>query len=391
MRFVGNIPGRAGRWTVEIEGRSIKSIDPAPAAADKQDGTGSDDALWLAPGFFDMQVNGYIGHSFSQQGLQVEQVEAAVQALWATGTALVFPTITTASPERLLEVCRTLRQTMDRSSSPVAASIAGLHLEGPYISAEDGPRGAHNRNDVRPPSWDEFQQLQEAAGGAIRLITLAPELPGALDFIAKAVAQGVVVALGHTGAQPADIAAAIAAGASLSTHLGNGAHAMLPRHPNYIWEQLAADELWAGLIPDGHHLPPAVLKAMIRAKGTHRCILTTDAAGITGMPPGKYKAKGQDIELFPGGPVRLSGTPFLAGSALRLNDGLANAMRFAGIGVAAAVDMVTYNPALLFRLEQRTGRLRTGMEANLTAFRLDSAGNMHVVKTIVQGNVVYAA
>ncbi len=388
MKLLGHIPGRQGIWEVGVVGNHIHVIRQADReSADEDNG----DFPWLAAGFFDMQVNGYAGIAYNQEELSGEQVEATVQAIWSTGTALMFPTIGTDTPERMCRICRTLRYTMDHSSSVVKASLAGIHMEGPYISAEDGPRGAHDLEAVRPPSWDEFTRLQDIAGGAIRLITLAPELPGALEFITRAVEQGCVVAIGHTSANPQEIAAAISAGATFSTHLGNGAHAMLRRHPNYIWEQLAADELWAGLIPDGFHLPPSVLKVMIRAKGSHRCILTADVAGIAGMPPGIYTSMKNTVELLPGGPVLLSGTPFLAGSALRLSDGVANVTRLAGIGLAEAVEMVTWNPAQLFGLTQRTGHLHAGMEANITVFRLSANGNMHVDKTIVQGQIVYSA
>src|SRR5262249_12675635 len=147
---------------------------------------------------------------------------------------------------------RTLGAACD-TDPELAHATPAFHLEGPYISAEDGPRGAHPSAHVRPPDWEEFCRLQEAAGGRIRLVTLAPEREGALGVIERLVATGVVVALGHTAATGRQIHDAISAGARLSTHLGNGAHAVLPRHPNYIWEQLAADELWASIICDGHH------------------------------------------------------------------------------------------------------------------------------------------
>lgn len=385
MQITGFIPGRSGRWTLTLTNGMISNLQPADGSAD-----GSDD-LWIAPGFFDMQVNGFIGHIFNVEETSAEQIIDSIKALWATGVVLVFPTLTTGSPERLVKTCHTFKKVMDQSPSAVRASFAGLHMEGPYISAEDGPRGAHDRAYVRPPSWDEFQRLQEICDGAIKLVTLAPELPGAIDFITKAVKSGVVVGLGHCSPEPSDVAAAVGAGASFSTHLGNGAHSQLPRHPNYIWEQLAADELWAGLVPDGYHLPPATLKCLIRAKGAHRCVLTTDVTGVAGLPPGKYFVQNRYVELLPGGPVLLSGTPFLAGSALHLNDGVANAMRFAQVSLADAIDMVTWNPAQLFNMTQRTGRLHSGMEANLTLFRLNSAGDVLIDKSIVKGEVVYTA
>src|SRR5262249_29613719 len=171
-------------------------------------------------------------------------------------------TVITNAFDALVHGLSTIRRAREIDRD-VARAVPAIHLEGPYISPEDGPRGAHPRRHVRPPDWDEFQRLQEAAGGLIRLVTLAPEHEVAIRFIEQLVAWGVVVSIGHTGATASQIREAISAGARLSTHLGNGCHAMLPRHDNYIWEQLAADELWASIICDGHHLPPAVVRCIV--------------------------------------------------------------------------------------------------------------------------------
>ena len=213
----------------------------------------------------------------------------------------------------------------------VAASVVGIHVEGPHIAREDGPRGAHPLEHVRPPDIAEYRRWQEAARGRIRIITVSPEYPESVDYIRAIVADGVVASIGHTAADGDQIRAAVDAGARWSTHLGNGAHALIPRHPNYIWEQLAEDRLSAGLIFDGHHLPPAVIRTMLRAKGIERTILVTDALALAGLPPGVYaSAVGGDVELLPSGRVVLSGTPYLAGSAATLGVCLGNAVRHAG-------------------------------------------------------------
>src|SRR5207237_3456086 len=185
----------------------------------------------------------------------------------------------------------------------------------PYISPEDGPRGAHPQEHVRPANWEEFRRFQDdAAHGMIKMLTLAPETPGALPFIEKVAATGVVVAIGHTAASPACIRDAIHAGAKISTHLGNGSHAMLPRHENYLWEQLAADGLWASMIADGHHLPDSVMRCILRVKTPARMILTCDASPLAGSPPGKYRQWEYDFEVLPVGKVVVAGTQFLGGS-----------------------------------------------------------------------------
>ena len=210
------------------------------------------------------------------------------------------------------------------------------------------PRGAHPRQFVRPPDREEFRILQEAAGGRIRMVTLAPEAGGALDFIAWLAGQNILVSLGHTGASPERIREAVRAGARFSTHLGNAAHATLPRHPNYIWEQLAADELWASFIVDGHHLPAAVVKSMMRAKGVKRSVLVTDAVAPAGCPPGPYQLGEVAIELTAEGRVEMRGSqkPRLAGSALRMDRAVENTVRFAGIRLADALDMAGPQPEI---------------------------------------------
>src|SRR5262249_3702343 len=215
-----------------------------------------------------------------------------------------------------------------------AAAMPGIHLEGPYLSAEDGPRGAHPRQHIRRPDWEEFCRLQDAAEGRIRLLTLAPEHEGALPFIERAVRAGIVIAIGHTAAGAARIRDAIEAGARLSTHLGNGSHATLSRHDNYIWEQLAADELWASIICDGHHLPPAIARCILRVKTPARTILTCDAGSLAGMPPGRYREWDQEFDVLPEGKIVVPGTSFLAGSWAFTDQCICNAVRYGGASTA---------------------------------------------------------
>ena len=211
-------------------------------------------AGWVAPALFDLQINGGLGVSFNSPALRTEDVSRVVELCQRHGVAGFCPTVITQSPDGLRRAFLALsRARTEQPRSPRA--LPAFHLEGPYISPEDGPRGAHPRRQVRPPDWEEFRRLQEAAEGLIRLVTLAPETNGALAFIEKAVASGCVVAIGHTAASPATIRDAVHAGARLSTHLGNGSHAHLPRHENFLWEQLDQDQLW-----DEHNLrrlPPA--------------------------------------------------------------------------------------------------------------------------------------
>jgi N-acetylglucosamine-6-phosphate deacetylase len=179
------------------------------------------------------------------------------------------------------------------------------------------------------------------------MVTLAPERRGAIAFIERLTTSGVVVAIGHTAATGEQIREAVSAGAQISTHLGNGCHALLPRHDNYVWEQLANDDLLASLIVDGHHLPPAVVKCLIRAKGVSRTLLTCDAGSLAGMPPGKYREWGTDLEVLPSGKIVVAGTEYLAGSAHFTDACVGNVIRFAGVTLAEAVEMASVRPRQL--------------------------------------------
>ncbi len=340
--------------------------------------------VWIAPALVDIQVNGFAGFDLNVATVTPEDVSAMVGALWRVGTGFLCPTVVTGSFDGISNSLRAIVEAC-KMDSLVAHSVLGIHLEGPYISAEDGPRGAHPLEHVREPDWDEFQRWQDIAEGQISMVTLAPEKNRAIPFIEKLVANGIVVALGHTDASADDIQAAIDAGARLSTHLGNGAHALIRRHPNYIWEQLGADELWASLIVDGHHLPPTVAKSMIRAKTLDRCILTSDAVALAGMEPGIYQFAAKSVELTADRCVRLVGTEYLAGSAIELARGIENSVRFAGITLEEAVSLATLQPMRLLNAKQRVET-----QTNLILFEWDAAQyEIDLKATIVGSELVY--
>ena len=290
------------------------------------------------PGFLDLQVNGFAGVDFNDPATTPEQVRHAASAMSATGVTRFLPTVISAPLPRFARCARAL---LDAGSD----AILGIHLEGPYISPEDGARGAHRREDTSPASIDDFRRRQDSAAGRIRLVTLAPEVPGALPLIEYLRGAGVRVAIGHTAAAPEQIQDAVRAGATLSTHLGNGCAQMLPRHPNFIWEQLAADGLTASLIVDGHHLPPATVKTMVRAKTPHRVVLVTDAIAAAGQPPGEYRLGELTVRLDESGRVAVPGQPNLAGSALSMDRAVGNVVRFAGIELEQALAMASTRPA----------------------------------------------
>jgi N-acetylglucosamine-6-phosphate deacetylase len=344
---------------------------------------------WVAPGMIDLQVNGYGGYDFCTSEVRNGDVEAVAKLLAAGGVTGFCPTVGTNSFATLESSLQSIDLACE-TSQLVRERVTGIHLEGPYISALDGPRGAHPAQYVRDPDWEEFSRLQKAAGGRLRLVTMAPELPGALDFIRQATRAGMVVALGHHAATQEQIAAAVAAGAVLSTHLGNGTHSHLPRHDNYVWHQLADDDLTASIIVDGHHLPPAVVKAFYRVKGPDRLILVSDAVSIAGLPAGRYTSLGLDVEAVGDGSVRLLGTAFLAGSTLKLSDAINNVMSFAGAPLADAIRMATVNPARLLGLSGDRGILRVGARADLIVLRQEP-GAYELVTTVAAGKICYEA
>ena len=353
-------------------------IEPAP------------DDIYIAPGWIDLQVNGFAGVDYNSPGAEQEEIAVSIRALFATGITRFYPTVITGSPEGMTGALRNLARARERLVEGPA--MEAFHVEGPYISPEEGPRGAHPQRWVRPPELDEFHRFQDAAQGHIRLITLSPEWPEAPRFIEALAGEGIVVSIGHTKATASQISDAVSAGATLSTHIGNGAHAVLARHPNYIWEQLAEDRLAASFIVDGIHLAPSFLKVALRAKGLERAVLVTDAVMPAGCSPGVYRLGEVDVELHPDGSVRLLGGTRLAGSALLMNHAIGNLMRLTGLSLREAVTLATRNPARVGRIPNRQRGINTGERADLVRFRFDEATkDIRVIETYLSGEPVFRA
>jgi N-acetylglucosamine-6-phosphate deacetylase len=326
----------------------------------------------LAPGFVDIQINGFLGVDFNDPKAGISELERALAGILRTGVTRCLPTVITGGPEDMLACLRNLR--LAQLEVENGEAIAGFHVEGPYIGAEDGPRGAHPARWVRPPSFDEFERWQAVTENQIRLVTLSPHWDSALAWIADVVAEGVTVSIGHTGATAEQIAAAVDAGATLSTHLGNGAHQTMRRHPNYIWEQMAEDRLSASFIADGIHVGRAFLQSALRAKTPARSILVTDASAPAGAAPGRYRLGEQAADLTDDGRVVLAGTDKLAGSALKMNDGVAKMMSIGGLTLSEAVASATVNPARVIRLKGHEKGLVEGEAGDVIAFRHTEVG-----------------
>lgn len=331
-----------------------------------------DQEAWLSPGLIDLQVNGYQGDDVNAEGVDADVILSLTKKVIATGVTTYLPTIITASEAKITAALRAIAEAR-RCSRLVADSVPYVHVEGPSISPAEGYRGAHAREHIRPPSLEEFARWQQASGDLVEMVTVSPHWEGAEDYISALSKAGVYIAIGHTDATPEQIRRAIDAGATLSTHLGNGSAGMMHRHANPLWPQLADDRLTATLIADGHHLPADMLKSILRVKGTARSILISDAVAAAGLPPGRYKAPvGGDVELHSDGRLSLAGTEFLAGAVRPLKDGILRAVSCGEISLAEGLNMATANPG---RFVGSRGILRPGASADLIRFAVDSESN----------------
>ncbi len=343
----------------------------------------------IAPGWIDLQVNGFFGCDYNSPGATEESIELSIRAQLATGVTRFFPTVITGPPEAMAGALRNLAAAKQRI--PLGRAMEGFHVEGPHISEVEGPRGAHPKEWVRAPDIEEFRRWQDAANGEVRLVTLAPEWPGSAHYIETLVSEGVVVSIGHTEATSEQIAEAVRAGATMSTHLGNAAHDVMSRRQNCLWDQLAEDRLAAGLIVDGIHLSAPFLKTAIRAKGSDRSLLVTDAVMVTGCQPGRYRLGVVDVELHEDARVTLAGESRLAGSALRMDRAIENVVRIAGTSLPEAITMATRNPARVGRIAGRQRGLATGDRADIVEFEYDNeAHSLKVLRTFLDGELVYS-
>jgi len=323
-----------------------RALPGAPADCWRVD-EGQARAYLVGPAFFDPQINGFAGVDFQQPELTREQLEYAAMELRRAGCAHFLPTVITAGADFLEAHFRRLAELV--AASPLLReAIPGFHLEGPFISPEPGYRGAHPVQHVRPADFELFQRWQRAAGGLIRLVTIAPECGNAIPFIRQAAAAGVFVCLGHTNASSAELTAAVAAGARLFVHLGNAAPQQMNRYDNIIQRVLATPELLVSLIPDGLHVPAPALGNVVRLLGAGRVVMTTDAASPAGAPPGRYRFGHLELEVGSDRVVRLPGADQYAGSALTPLAGFYNCLRFGGLSADGAWHAWTRLRGLLF-------------------------------------------
>lgn len=362
---------------------TIQNVNPAESSGEEH--------VYLAPGFIDVQVNGFAGADYCQSGTPIEEIGRSLDVIYSSGSSRIFPTVITNSPEEMVGALQNLANAKEQL--PNSAVMEGYHVEGPFISPNDGPRGAHPRQWVTAPDINLFYRMQEAARGLIKLFTLSPEWPEAPAFIEKVAATGVTVSIGHTCATSEQISAAVSAGATMSTHLGNGADKTLVRHPNYLWQQMADDRLYAGLIVDGIHIGQDFLRVALRAKGLERSVLVTDAAPPAGCAPGEYRLGEVVVDLLPPGDrVVVHGTDRLAGSALFMHKGVEKLMTFGGLSLADAARLSTINPARCCNVEGRKNGLAAGDRADFVKFHCHpESREIRVLETWTDGKRMFAA
>ena len=324
------------------------------------------------PGLIDLQVNGYLGVDFSSLDLTQDDFVRACRAMLQTGTTAFLPTMITSPTDVYKHNLPIIAEVLQEQD--FHGRLPGIHLEGPFISPEPGARGAHNAEWIRKPDIDFFQQLIDWAGEKVKLITIAAEADGADQLTSYATERGITVSLGHQLANSRDLQKLVQAGASALTHLGNGVPPLLHRHDNPIWAGLANDALTAMIVTDGHHLPPSLLKCIIRTKTAQRCIVVSDAAPLAGMKPGSYEMMGNKVVLEQSGRLYNPVAGHLVGSSATM---LQCINHLASLNLATPdelIDMAFYNPLKLIGVDPQeiaAGGPNISFDENQNLFSLE--------------------
>jgi N-acetylglucosamine-6-phosphate deacetylase len=333
--------------------------------------------LILAPGFIDIHIHGGAGRDAMEAD---ESALAQIEVhLVQHGVTAYLPTTVTAPNDKILGALDGLgKSIITANRNHGRAAPLGIHLEGPFISHEK--RGVHPPENLLSPSPQAFDRFWQASAGNIRMMTVAPELPGAIQTIQYARTLGVHSSLGHSNATYKEAQLGISAGADHATHTFNAMRALNHRDPGILGAVLENDELTADIIADGIHVHPSVLGLFLRAKGADRAILITDAISATGMPDGIYKLGGFDVRVCNG---RCEYQGKLAGSVLTLDRAIRNVMTFAGWQLQQAVKLATLNPAKRLGISGQRGLLAPGRRADLVVLTPEG----EVVHTIIGGEI----
>jgi N-acetylglucosamine-6-phosphate deacetylase len=331
----------------------------------------------IGPSFFDVHIHGSAGHDVMEGTPQA--LDAIGRFLASRGTAAYLATTVTASLDATLRALDSLANEIAKLPEPGRARPLGIHLEGPFLSHEK--RGVQPAEHLLAPSTATFDRMVDAGRGHVRLITIAPELPGAEELIRHAVSRGVRVSMGHSNATMAEAKAGVAAGATSATHTFNAMRALDHQEPGILGTVLTSDELYSELICDGIHSRPEIIRLWWKAKGAERGILVTDAMAAAGMPDGEYQLGGFPVQVKDG---RATARGVLAGSVLTLDRALSNFVQFTGAGVEQGLCLLSRNPAAMTGLDHRAGSVVPGRAANLVA--IDAQGKL--LASIIAGQPV---
>ena len=299
------------------------------------------------PSLFDLQANGFAGVDFRDPEISCEALRDAFEIMRTKHhTDRILLTITTNTIDRMQRQFSRIESFAKRDPL-IAETIAGYHMDGPYMSSQPGYAGAHNGDLMKAPDLMEFDLLQKAANGKIKLLTLAPEWPGSIAFIAGLKERGVVTSIGHSDASEEIINEAVKAGLTLCTHLGNGVPQEMHRHSNVLQTLLAKDELTACFIPDGIHIPPSTLQNFFRAKPAGKAVFISDCSSPAGAPPGRYLSNGHQLEVGEDRVARRVGQRNFAGSTLALDQGVSNISSWLKLPIEEAWHLCSKAPAEL--------------------------------------------
>lgn len=381
MKIQGNSYRNSSGIEISFSEGIIDSISETQSSIDKD--------LFLGPGFTDIQVNGYGGIDYNEIQSDPMNLAGISRLLYQEGVTTHFPTIITNDAEQISKLIHQI-VSLRKGDELSRMSIEGLHIEGPFISPIDGPRGAHPKEFVRPPDWSLVQKWQNESKGLIKMITLSPEWENSNSFIERCVDYGILVSIGHTNATHQQILDAVSAGARLSTHLGNGMHPILARHPNYLWSQLSQDLLGASIIADGFHLPAEVIQVFQKVKN-EKLLLVSDSVSLAGMPAGDYKLHiGGEVTLTREGKLHLTSNPsILAGSASNIRSGVSFLVKNKLTLLPEAWEMASVRPEKLLNPGHKI--FEEGAIADLILCRMSENGELQVIKTIKHGREVYSS
>lgn len=341
-----------------------------------------DSLPWVTTGLFDLQVNGALGTSFNDPFASIADISKAIGQCVSHGMTGILATLVTTDRVSIVRSLELLERA--READPLVENvIEGYHIEGPAISHLDGYRGAHPEEHVRVPCIGEYRQWLLASNNRIKLVTVAPELPGVIDWIPHLIRDGITVAIGHTAANYEQIKQAVLAGAKLSTHLGNGCASSIHRHNNPIWAQLAEDGLFSSLITDGYHLSEPFVRTVLKCKKPGKIVLTCDSSPLAGLPPGIYKLWDKSTEIDSRGRVVIPNSPYLAGSGHFLDYCIGTALKMEEWEPSEIIKAASSIPREILGLQPR--QISKGHRADLVLWKGPSLICSKVQEVCVSG------